>query len=278
MIFRGNDKVAYRDPAAIYTNGIFYLFYTYSRIICGKHYLQIAVSESRNLKDFSPPRPITPLDVNLNYSSVGNVLRYDDGYLLCFQTYPRPNGEKYGNENCRLYTSFTKNFVDFTPPKLMLVKGDDATAGRMIDPFLLFNRKDGYYYCFFKQNGVSFSRSKDLETWEFLGNDETTGENVCVLPYGGRYIMYHSPKDGISLKISADLIEWEDMGRTYFFDSKKYDFSKGRISAGFVLDLNDQFDEYVMFYHASGPEDESAYFDTNASLLMRVSSNPLEWK
>ena len=40
--------------------------------------------------------------------------------------------------------------------------------GRMIDPYLIRDKDEpGKWWCFYKQNGVSYSWSHDLENWTF---------------------------------------------------------------------------------------------------------------
>ena len=65
---------------------------------------------------------------------------------MCFQTYPRPDARlsdippRYGNADCRLYVSRTRDFRVWSPPVLLKVKGPDAPfadMGRMIDPYLV---------------------------------------------------------------------------------------------------------------------------------------------
>ena len=67
----------------------------------------------------------------------------------------------------------------------------------MIDPYIL-PEADGSFLCFFKQNGVSISSSRDLRQWTFLRHT-SCGENVCVLRFGSWYGILHSPANGVGL-------------------------------------------------------------------------------
>ncbi|GAI91493.1 unnamed protein product [marine sediment metagenome] len=61
IVLRGDSRTAYRDPAALYHAGTFYLFYTLVRTEAdGRIYSYTAVSTSRDLQGFSAPRIITP--------------------------------------------------------------------------------------------------------------------------------------------------------------------------------------------------------------------------
>ena len=60
ILFKGSEQVAYRDPAVLYNKGIFYLFFTYIRGEDGNIYSYTAMSKSRDLKNWSPIKIITP--------------------------------------------------------------------------------------------------------------------------------------------------------------------------------------------------------------------------
>ena len=103
VLLRGDDVTAYRDPAAIWHEGVFHLYFTYVDNSEGGPWLYLAESTSSDLRSWSEMRLLTPKDKSLNYSSPGNVIRDRDDFVICFQTYCRENGEKYSNENCRIF-------------------------------------------------------------------------------------------------------------------------------------------------------------------------------
>ena len=289
VVFRGDAHTAFRDPAALFHAGRFYLFFTLVTTDpeSGAVFMVTAQSESDDLQSWSVPRPLTPADASRNFSSPGNVVRDGDDWVLCLQTYPRPNGEKYGNASSRLWTMRSRNLETWDAPQILRVKGPEVPVpemGRMIDPFLLAERGEGggktrKWWCFYKQNGVSASWSKDLLTWHFAGRAES-GENVCVLPdeKRGGYVMFHSPENGIGLMHSADLTHWKSIGETVLGQAD-WEWARGRITAGFVLDLRHEptVGKYLMFFHGSGPEDETTMFDINASIGIAWSDNLLNW-
>ena len=125
IILKGSEKTAYRDPAVWYENGTFYLFCTYVECFDDGPFLTTVLSTSQNLVDWSLPRELTVRDRSKNFSSPGNVVKTADGYRLCLQTYCRENGEKYGNDNCRLFTMRSDDLVNWEEPKLLCVKGDN---------------------------------------------------------------------------------------------------------------------------------------------------------
>jgi len=281
ILLKGDARTAYRDPAAYYLDGVWHLYFTWVYMPEGETqpYMSVGHSMSENLKDWSDPVRLTKWDRSKNFSSPGNVIELADGsYALCIQTYCRENGEKYGNENCRLYLMRSKDLYHFEEPELLKVKGDvpEREMGRMIDPYII--KKDGLWWCFFKQNGVSFSTSADLKNWTFRGHADA-GENVCVIEHGEEYVLFHSPKNGIGMKKSRDLINWADFGGLITLDQANWPWAKGRLTAGFVCDARNisGIGCYVMFFHGSGPQDEEVCFDNTASIGIAYSENLIDW-
>lgn len=283
VLLAGGPKVAYRDPAAVWHEGRLTLFFTVTTIEPnGTVYMYVGSSSSRDLLDWSPIQLLTPRDQSLNFSSPGNVVRYDGEWVLCLQTYPRPNGEKYGNGDARLWFLRGPDLDRWSEPELIRVKGDAAPVrdmGRMIDPFLLRDKDDrAVWWCFYKQNGMSRSRSTDLRAWEYVGHADA-GENACVVVVDNEYVLFHSPENGIGVKRSPDLLSWSDGGITTLGQAV-WPWARGRITAGFVLDLRDEpgIEKYVMLFHGSGPEDEHTMFDYNASIGIAWSDDLKEWR
>ncbi len=289
ILFKGDEKTGYRDPAVLYHQDTLYLFFTLTKIEHDTVFSYTAMISSADLKEWSPVKILTPRDQRLNFSSPGNVVRYNDEWVLCLQTYPRPDytadqGIRYGTEDARIYTMRSKDLKNWTDPQLMRVKGADVPfeeMRRMIDPYLIEDKNEpGKWWCFYKQNGVSMSYSFDLQNWKFHGYTQS-GENVCVLVEDNEYILFHSPKNGIAIMRSPDLVSWEPWGNLITLDQHNWDWAKGRITAGVVLNLknNEKFGKYVMFYHGSGPlTEEEGDFDKNASIGIAWSEDLLNWE
>lgn len=282
-IFAGDAVTAYRDPAAIFENGLFRLFFTLTRREeDGSIYMYTAVSESKDLVRWTPPRILTPRDPELNFSSPGNIVRAGDEWILCLQTYPRPSGEKYGNGAARLWIMRSMDLDHWGKPELLRVKGPEVPVeemGRMIDPYLLRDKDDpNKWWCFYKQSGVGMSWSRDLKSWTFFGKAEA-GENVCVLVENDEYVLFHSPENGIGIKRSKDLRHWRDDGKLLTLGQTFWPWAQGRLTAGFVLDLREtpEIRKYLMFFHGSGPENEETMFDNNASIGMAWSDDLVTW-
>lgn len=289
IIFKGNDSVAYRDPAVLYHKKLFYLFFTMVKSEAdGKVYSYTAMSTSKDLRKWSDKKILTLRDQNLDYSSPGNVIRYKNEWLLCLQTYPRPNYyikdmPKFGTGNARIYIMRSKNLKRWSLPELLRVKGNEVSQkdmGRMIDPYLIEDKEEkGKWWCFYKQNGVSMSYTYDFKHWKYVGHTES-GENVSVLKEDSTYILFHAPKNGIGIKKSTDLKHWKEFGNLITLGQKDWPWAKGRITAGTVMNLknNANYGVYIMFFHGSGPlTEEAGDFDKNASIGIAWSKDLINW-
>jgi hypothetical protein len=285
VLFRGDGATAYRDPAAVWHDGWFYLYFSLIKTEAdGQSYGYTAWSKSRELAAWTAPRIFTPRDRNLNFSSPGSVIKAGNDWVLCLQTYPRPHGEKYGNENSRIWTMRSRNLEDWAAPRLLRVEGPDVPAdkmSRMIDPYLVEDKTEpGKWWCLYKYNGVSASWSHDLETWTPAGSCPDAGENACVVVDGDEYVLFHSPEMGIGVRRSTDMKTWRDLG-VLTLGLDQWPWAKGRLTAGFVLDARKVpgVERYVMFFHGSDyPEaDERGGFDTYSSLAVAWSSDLTCW-
>lgn len=287
IILKGNDSTAYRDPAVLYHDGTFYLFCTVIKIEKDSIYGYTAESKSKNLIDWTPPRCITPCSQNQSFSSPGNIIRYDDEWILCLQTYLRPNYTvdqmpRYGNSDARIYVMRSRDLENWSSPEVLKLKGDISVnkMGRMIDPFIVEDKDiSGKWWCFYKQDGMSMSYSYDLRKWTYFGRVDA-GENACVMVLDDEYILFHSPKNGIGIKKSRDLKHWTDWGNLITLGQKEWNWGKGRVTAATVLDLRhiDGINKYLMFFHASGPlTEEEGDFDKNSSIGLAWSSDLQNW-
>ena len=253
IIFEGTDRFAYRDPACIFWQDAYYLFFTVSEKEKGYMYNRVGMSVSRDLKKWSEIRLLTPKDEKLNFCSPGNIVKAGEEYVICFTSYPMPfpyEKRHCADETARLFTMRTRDFEAFSAPELLNPKGDTPVEaiGRMIDPFIL--PKEDEYYVFYKQNGVSVSKSRDLKTWEYLGHTEG-GENACVIQRNEEYWLVHSPRNGIGFMRSKDLSHWEDVGITTL-NQKNWPWAEGRLTAGFAMEAPAGTPHrYLLFFHGS---------------------------
>lgn len=279
-LLEGNTRLAYRDPAVLLQDGVFHIYMTLVETEeDGGVYLYVGYTATTDLQRFTPVRKLTVRDRRYNFSSPGNIIFHDGRYKMCLQTYCRENGEKYGNERCRIFLMESEDLVEWGEPYPLMVKGDvpSEDMGRMIDPYLIFDEASGLWNCFYKQNGISRSESRDLVHFTYKGYMDG-GENVSILRTREGYYMFHSPHNGIGVKVSADLTNWTDTGELLVFGQKNWVWARGRITAGAIVEVPDEDSPlYLMFFHGTGPQDESECFDINASLGVAWSHDLKTW-
>ena len=284
VFLAGDATIAYRDPCGHYHDGVFRVWHTQVHGEAGGDWVAATgVVESRDLANWTQPRVISPLDRRLNYSSPGNVIRYDGRWVMCLQTYPTPDGGRIGDETARVFAMCSDDLVEWDEPELIAVKGPDVARvdmGRMIDPYLIEDKDEpGKWWCFYKQNGASMSWSTDLERWTYTGRVDA-GENVCLLIEEDDYVLFHSPKNGVGIKRSPDLRNWTDHG-LLTLGQADWPWAQGRLTAGHVLDLRDEpaVGKYVMFFHGSSPEG-CALQETHghSSLALAWSDDLVAWE
>lgn len=277
---RGDASHAYRDPAALYADGVFHLFFTLVETEeDGGVYMYTAKSVSRDLAHWSEPRKLTVRDRAKNFSSPGNIVRHGGRWLMCLQSYCRENGEKYGSDKSRVFFTESDDLEVWDEPYPVPLKGPDvpiAGCGRMIDPYLV-RSDDGLWYCFFKQNGISISTSADLAVWHFAGRVDA-GENPSVVRRGEDYYLFHSPANGIAVKRSRDLLHWSDFSPPLTLGQAGWPWARGRLTAGTVLPAPPPFPPYLLFFHGTGPDGESKIFDTHACIGLAWSEDLVNWK
>lgn len=290
ILLHGDKSTAYRDPTAVYHEGMFYVYFTMVRTEeAGRIYSYTAYSSSADLQDWSAPRIITPKGQTLNYSSPGNVIRFCDQWVMCLQTYPRPDYQRGGvvrwaDQTARIFVMRSNDLIRWGEPELLRVKGPDVAVedmGRMIDPYLIEDKDEpGKWWCFYKQRGVSMSWSRDLKTWTYFGRTDS-GENVCVLVDNDEYILMHSPRNGMGIKRSSDLRNWSDVGQVITLGQEQWPWAETRLTAGFVLDLRDEprVGRHLLFFHGGGPGKERTQdnVDANCSLGLAWSDDLKTW-
>ncbi|MBL7133472.1 MAG: family 43 glycosylhydrolase [Phycisphaerae bacterium] len=285
-ILPGDEKNHYRDPTAIFHDGVFRLFFTVNQPRDNKKYMVsfLGTTTSRDLVNWTPVKLLTPEDPALNYSSPGNVIRYKGQWIICFQTYPIPRRRGFvGDNTARLFIMRSKDLEKWSKPEMLKVKGPLVPRdrmGRMIDPYLIEDKDEpGKWWCFYKQNGVSMSYSHDLKTWKYFGRRKA-GENACVLLIKDQYYLIHSPgRDGMGLMRSGDLQNWEPVVKeTIRLGYRVWPWAMARLTAGFALDLkkDPRVGKYLMFYHATQSNDPHEHIGI-CSLGIAWSDDLIHW-
>ena len=284
IIFRGDHKYGFRDPAVVYHEGNFHLYFTLSETATdGGYYNMTAYGKSSDLVHWTFPKVITARDRSLNYSSPGNIVRYKDKWIICLQTYPTPNKETFGTQDSRIWIMRSRDLKSWSEAELLRVKGNHVPRekmGRMIDPYLLEDAQEkGKWWCFYKQSGASMSYSYDLKNWTYVGNTRA-GENVTVIRQGPEYVMFHSPSNGIGVKRSKDPKSWGPDVQLLTLGQKQWPWAQGRLTAATVIDLTNEpaVGKYIMFFHGSskaGLQAQRAH--GAASLAIAWSDDLVNW-
>lgn len=120
IIIRGDSMHAFRDPTAICHEGIFYVYSTLVQTEEENNiYSYTVVSTSRDLQNWSTPKILTPKGQHLNYSSPGNVIRFEDEWVICLQTYPRPGykrggGIEWATSDARVFIMRSKDLLTWS--------------------------------------------------------------------------------------------------------------------------------------------------------------------
>jgi sucrose-6-phosphate hydrolase SacC (GH32 family) len=263
ILMMGNDKTGFRDPAVIYNEGVFYMYY--SLVLSEENekiYWYVAYSKSDDLISWTDPVIITPKDQNKNFASPGNVIRFNDEWILCMQTYPMPGYSRkdklrFGNEDCRIWITRSKDLENWSEPEMLWVMGSGIDPGQMIDPFLIEDKNEkGKWWCFYKKDGASYSYSYDLKNWTYQGKI-SAGENVCVWIKNDEYYMMHSPEKGMGIIKTMDFNKWFLVDKENILGQEDWcNWAGQRVTAGFVLDMHDdpKVGKYLLFYHGQGPD------------------------
>jgi len=285
ILLRGDFETAYRDPAVLYHEGIFYLFHSLVRKESdGVYFWYIGLSKSEDLIDWTEPEALTPRDQYLNFSSPGSVVRAGEEWVLCMQTYPTPHGMVHAGDDARIWITRSRDLETWSGPEILLVEGPGVPMermGRSIDAFLVGDRDEaGKWWCFYKyrQEGIRFAWSGDLLTWTPFGRVEA-GENPCVVMDGADYVLFHSPGNGIGVMRSPDLVEWRDAGRITLGQTR-WSWAEGRLTAGFVLDLRHDpgIGKYLLFFHGSSKEGKEQWRAHGAaSIGVAWSDDLVDW-
>ena len=102
ILFKGDERIGYRDPLLLWHDSTFHLFFTVGERERNTVYLYLAKSTSRDLHTWTPTQKLSVRDLSLNFVSPGSVVRFGGEWILCASTYPQPKGETFGNGPARL--------------------------------------------------------------------------------------------------------------------------------------------------------------------------------
>jgi hypothetical protein len=294
ILIKGDATTAYRDPLLVRVHGKFMLFYSYVRTDPDQRvYWYTAWSSSTDLTHWTSPYVFTPKSQNLNYSSPGSLTQIGKEWVLALQTIPM-NGVlmtdekvRYPEDASRIWAMRTRDFIHWSKPELLRVKGPSVAQqdmGKMIDPFLLADKDvPGKWWCFFKQNGRVFAATSfDLKTWTFHPDPIVEGENPDVIVDHGDYLLFYSPGNGTGVLRSHDGIRWHQDQAPIVMGQKNWPWAETRITAGFVADMRTVtgVHAYVLVCHSMGPGKARSNQNVlaNCNIVIGWSTDLLHWE
>lgn len=261
---------AVRDPALLYHNGDLWCYYTIASPSKDAYHLYVGVSRSEDLKTWSNHEAIPKSP--LNFSSPGNVIHIENEWIMCIQSYPIDPGQKYGNENSRLWLTRSRDLIFWSEPEPIQPDGCQGTwskSKRQIDPYLVLH--GGEYWCFYKTSGqLGCMISEDLRTWReaypgrpILSKQDTpdgaTVENPCIVHTDEAFAMFFSPcrkGRGIGIAYSEDLLHWRDV---HYLDFPGLPWDDGGPTAAMVLDMRQDLGVWLMAFHGERQDELNAH-------------------
>jgi hypothetical protein len=258
VISRGANEAA-RDMALFYERDTLYCFYSSVTKDQQRYQWCLEVTETTDGVNWSPSRRLTTS--KLNFSSPGNIIRHQDEYVMCVQSYPSEDGDGCGTEESRLWLMRSKDLVLWDDPTPMNPEGSQATwteTRRQIDPYIV--EFHGKFWCFCKTSGqTSLLVSDDLLEWTeaspdrpVLSKDQTSNvghENPCVVQNENEFVMFFSkcgPGRGHGIACSDDLLNWRDV---HYLDFPELPWANNGPSAAMVIDLRQEIGVWLMAFH-----------------------------
>lgn len=281
-LWDGEPAISARDPAVIHHDGQYHCFFTAVSRQDGRIRMWVDVITSGDLRHWSAPRRLTePAGF---FSSPGNLLAAGEGFQLCVQSYPIPDGEEYGSDACRLFIMESPDLAGFSAPRVLSAEGCTARwacTRRQIDPYMV--RREGQTYVFYKTDGcLGVMRSADGIHFEDASPDApvlspantpdgATVENPCILQHEDHYLMFFAPcrkGRGIGIARSDDLLHWRDVR---YLDFPCLPWAPGGPTAPMVIDDRARTGKWLMFFHG---DREDAH---GAALGIASSDDLLQW-
>lgn len=253
-------QASLRDPAAFFHDGVYHCFHTTVERTGEDYCLFVDVAQSRDLANWQRPQRLTP--PGLNFSSPGNIIRVENQWVLCLQSYPTRPGQAYGSDDSRLWLMTSEDLVHWREPRLLQPPGCQAEwckSRRQIDPYLV--QHDGQFWCFYKSDGkLGLLVSPNLQEWReaspnrpVLSDAQTPDgasvENPCVVRDNDEFVLFFAPcrsGRGIGIARSSDLLHWRDVR---YLDFPTLPWASGGPTAAMVLDTRSELGRWTMFFH-----------------------------
>lgn len=263
-IFDREPAYSPRDPAVIYHDGIFRCYHSAVSFTNNRFSLALHVAESRDLNTWSRFRCINASD--LCFSSPGNIIRVNDKWVMCVQSYPIKEGQLFGGEESRLWLMESGDLENWSEPRIMKAEGCQANwtkSHRQVDPYII--QHNDKFWCLYKTSGkLGLMVSEDLTDWHEASPDKpilsekdtpdgATVENPCVVKVDDGFVLFFSPcreGRGIGIAKSQNLIDWTEIR---YLDFPKLAWAEHGPTAAMVTDARKECGKWLMFFHGDRP-------------------------
>ena len=276
---------ALRDPAIYYLEGEFHLYFTLVKgLYDDRQSWFIGHTKTPDFIFYSEISCISPK----GYASPGNVFRYKDRYVICYQSYPRTSVAKAPGDECRIFFSYSDDLEDWGDPEIISEEGcvsPWATTGswrrRQIDPYVLV--ENDTCYLFYKGGyHLGLWASDDLNSWKDLTSEKPLvergpeswshgAENPCALKVDDTFYLFYDSTgryegkkpNRLHYKTSKDLIDWDPGHAIDLPDGESRVLSYG---APFFIDLRDSHGLFLAAYHTGGDRTGSDRYLTDIGI------------
>lgn len=285
VVLQADEQTAYGDPAAIYHHGEFRLFYTYTqRDPNGPYWRGLATSTSRDLVSWSEPRKLTKPADGLIFTGPGNVIYFQNKWVLCCHSEPQAPSNTAQPEPSRLWIMRSRDMERWSQPEPLPVEGPMVAAetlGALSDPYLVQDKdRPGKWWCFYKQNGaLGASYSYDLKDWTCVGPVAAGGNpTVLVDKEQDEYLLFCSGINGVVMERSTGVRLWRHMG-VLTLGQRNWPWAQGRLGDAAVLDLRQSpaVRRYVMFFVGEAPS-SAGRTSRSGSIAVAWSDDLVKWR
>ena len=280
---------AIRDPAVIFHENLYAIFYTRVDLRSENLSLSIQMRTTADFRTFSAERDV--FTGPQHYSSPGNIFRHPKSgrWAICFQSYPFGPGQRWGDDRSRLFLSESDDLVTWDRPQVLVEQGaqlDYTDSPRQIDPYVVLDGPRAW--CFYKSQGqLNVLLSEDgLSTWtEACPQRPVIGcqqmpegepvENPCIFRHDGQWWAFCSPCTDPRRQAfgrSENLLDWPKMTYVEF---PELPWATHGPTAPAILDQRDSpLGAWLMLFHG---DCDPVVTGHEAVLGMAVSDDLLHW-
>lgn len=265
-----------RDPAAIWHDGRFYIYFTvmFNASFWGApECFQVFVVTTEDFRDFDTPRPITPK----GYVSPGNVIRFNGRWYISVTRYPWPGAVAVAESDDLLHWSEPRVVVPSCHGSYWSCSGElygEIPPHGPIDGYILeWQGKIYMLYTDAQRNTtvqhLGLAVSEDMKTFTdltpdqpLLDSDFYNGnrgiENASMVVNGDTLHLFCSvgmSEQRVAMLTSRDILSWGRLDSSCELDSLRQNWSQYAASAQFVADWRELTGYWTMLFMGMGSGD-----------------------